>query len=428
MNFNIRTRHSLLAFAVVFGVLGTLIIVWSHAANFSTALEAESGTVSNGAQVITDSAASGGKAVQFGSVSPPPGGGGSGSGVLPIPNPLTGNWTAPAGNYTLPTTAVNVSVTATVNLSAATISGSSGYLFNLKPGANLTVVGGTFSGGMTGLVQDSVPDGSIASVTVNNTHLSGVRTVVFAKTQSGPINVFMNSVVATGLGDGVRATANVVDIEGCILTGGGTPPSGNPAGVHMLDDDAGNVAVPGTYMKVFNSTITEFTSPAGSSGGFPQGDSILGETRVDTADIENNTLGHNSDSGGIDSKMHSVTFKNNTVYSDGDRAISSHYGTLTASGNTIYQVAKSLASGAVAHAYQGSGTLVASNDRLILSSGGYLAQADVVPKPGSGPASTYPRVGHLTLTHITDASGHSITGPTVTSPSGGYTPTITVNP
>ena len=79
---------------------------------------------------------------------------------------------------------------------------------------------------------------------------------------------------------------------------------------------AGNVAVPASYINVSDSTITGFTSQ-----GF-QGDSIIGETRVASALIERNVLGHNTDSGGVDSKIAQAVVTDNTIYSDGDRALS----------------------------------------------------------------------------------------------------------
>jgi hypothetical protein len=340
---------------------------------------------------------------------------------LPVPNPLTRDWTAPAGRFTMPRT-VSVRGTATVDLSAAVVTGTTGYLFDLSAnGANLTIVGGTVRGPITGLVRDSLPDASSATVAVRGTRLYDAHSLVFAPTTGGPISVTLDHVTATGLGDGIRATADAVDVTASTLTGGGLPPSGYPAGIHSLDDDHGNVAVPGSHINVFDSTIIGFTST-----GF-QGDSIIGETRVARADIEGNILGHNSDTGGVDSKMGFAVVRNNTIYSDGDRALAGHYGTLTSSGNTIYQVARTL-NGARGKAYQGSGTLVASDDRVSLGTGAYLAQSVVVLAPASGPAATYPRTGQLSLTHIVDLQGNVIVGPVTTSSSGGETAGLVVNP
>ena len=338
--------------------------------------------------------------------------------TLPIPNPLTSNWTAPAGTFTMPQS-VTVRSTVTVDLTAATITGSDGYLFTLQNGGRLTVVGGRLNGTILGLVLDNVTGGSSGSVTVSNTKLSGVRSVVFDPGPGGPIDVSLNGVTATNLGDGVRAVTNELSVVGCVLTGGGVPPAGSPSGLHSLDDAAGSVAVPASQLEVSHSTITGFVS-----GRF-QGDSIIGETRVASADIENNTLGHNSDSGGIDSKIGHVTFRNNIVYSDGYRGLASHYGTLNASGNTIYQVARGV-NGKVGRAYQATATLNATGDTVVLGTGALLAQATYAAARDSGPVSTYPRVGAITLTDVTDQRGVQLTGPTLITKGAGYLPTIVI--
>lgn len=341
---------------------------------------------------------------------------------LPLPNPLSGDWTAPRGRFTMPRQAVRVTGSATVDLSAATVTGSTGYLFDVSTdGAHLTIVGGQVNGPVYGLVRDSLPDGGSATVDISGTTLHDARSILFAPKAGGPVSVRLDHITATGLGDGIRATANAIDVTSSTLTGGGAPPSGNPAGIHSLDDSAGNVAVPGSHINVSGSTIIGFTST-----GF-QGDSIIGETRVATALIEGNVLGHNSDTGGLDSKIANAVVRDNMIYSDGDRALASHFGTLTSSGNTIYQVL-SAPDGTRGKAYQASGTLVASGDTVVLAVGAYLAQAVVVLTPRSGPPSTYPRVGELTLTHITDADGTVVLGPTTVSASGGRTGQVLVRP
>jgi hypothetical protein len=338
---------------------------------------------------------------------------------LPIPNPLTQNWTAPAGSYAMPKSVI-VKSSVTVDLSAATITGTSNYLFTVQNGGRLTVIGGHVSGSMQGLVLDAVTDAGTGAVTVSGTTLTDVRSVVFAKRQGGPIDVSLSGVHATNLGDGVRAVANALDVRDSVLTGGGVPPAGYPAGVHSLDDNAGNVAVPGSYVNISDSTITGFRSDRF------QGDSILGETRVATADIENNVLGHNSDSGGIDSKIANATFRNNVVYSDGYRGVAGHYGTLRSSGNTIYQAAVT-PGGKVGQAYQATGRLIATGDTVVLSPGALLAYASYTTKRDSGPLSTYPRVGAITLTGVDDQNGTRLTGPTLITSGAGYTPSIVIN-
>lgn len=56
---------SSLIFVVAFAVLGTLIVVLTHASVPTASVESESGTVSGGAQIVTDSRASNSAAVQF---------------------------------------------------------------------------------------------------------------------------------------------------------------------------------------------------------------------------------------------------------------------------------------------------------------------------------------------------------------------------
>lgn len=53
--------------AVIVGLIGTSLLLFSHASTPTTAIEPENGTVSSAASQITDSTASGGKALKFGS-------------------------------------------------------------------------------------------------------------------------------------------------------------------------------------------------------------------------------------------------------------------------------------------------------------------------------------------------------------------------
>lgn len=66
------------AFAAVFGALGIITLIGSHAATPTASLETENGTLSANAVVVHDAAASGGTAVRFGgnglTNTPPPGG------------------------------------------------------------------------------------------------------------------------------------------------------------------------------------------------------------------------------------------------------------------------------------------------------------------------------------------------------------------
>jgi hypothetical protein len=61
------SKANLVVFAVVFASVGGYLIYSSFASGFSASIEAENGSISTPATQITDSSASGGKAVQFGS-------------------------------------------------------------------------------------------------------------------------------------------------------------------------------------------------------------------------------------------------------------------------------------------------------------------------------------------------------------------------
>jgi hypothetical protein len=292
-----------------------------------------------------------------------------------------------------------------VDLHGGTVSVPAGAFRQLKDGMNLTIENGTIIGGGAEVVFDAVPDGGHASVTLSNLTVAGPRALVFAKRQGGPVDITVDHVNASHLGDGIRATADAVLVTSSTLTGGAKPPSGNAAGVHSLDDDAGNVGLPQATVTVLDSTVEGFTG--GSAGGFLEGDAVVGEARVGHLDVERDTLGHVPDAE-VDSKAEQATVKDNVLYSDGDRAISSHRGVLTASGNTITQAP-------VYHAkiYQGSGTLHASGDVVLGldKADQFLAYANSVCCPGSGPAASYPRVGDVEVTDIVDGSGAVLTGP-----------------
>jgi hypothetical protein len=63
----LQNRQALLVAALVFGVIGTYLLANSNALTPTASLEAEDGTVSGSAGVVTSASASGGKAVKFGS-------------------------------------------------------------------------------------------------------------------------------------------------------------------------------------------------------------------------------------------------------------------------------------------------------------------------------------------------------------------------
>ena len=288
------------------------------------------------------------------------------------------------------------------------------------PGGRPDCVGGVISGrdDRTGF-RRSVGNSGSGGVT-SGTQLTNVRSLVFAAAPSAAIDVSLTKVNAVGLGDGMPCHGERARRAELDARGWRSPPMGSPAGIHSFDDPSLHVAVPASHIDVFGSTITGFRSAKF------QGDSIIGETRVASADIENCVLGHNSDSGGLDSKIGVVTFKNNRVYSDGYRAIASHYGTVYSSDNTIIQSAIGGKKQNIGFAYQGSGTLVATDDTVLLSTGAYLAQSQIV-LTGAAALSTYPRVGDLTLNHVVGANGVALSGPKRVSISNGLRSIVVIN-
>jgi hypothetical protein len=71
MKYSLKNKHSLTALLLVcvFIVVGTVLILSSHASTPFASSEAESGTLANGASIISSTDASGGKSVQFGTAS-----------------------------------------------------------------------------------------------------------------------------------------------------------------------------------------------------------------------------------------------------------------------------------------------------------------------------------------------------------------------
>lgn len=72
-------RISLIVVVIIVGCIGTYFISTSRAASFFTSSEVEKGTLSGAATIVTDSTASGGSAVKFGTGSTTGSGGGGGS-------------------------------------------------------------------------------------------------------------------------------------------------------------------------------------------------------------------------------------------------------------------------------------------------------------------------------------------------------------
>ena len=339
---------------------------------------------------------------------------------LADPQPTDPNWTAPPGTYAMPKSVI-VRSAVTVDLSAATITGTSNYLFTLQDGGRLTLVGGRLIGPIQGLVLDAVTDGGTGAVTVSGTTLHDVRSIVLAKSQGGPIDVRLTGVHAEQ--SRRRRT--------CGRERAGGPrqrphrrwraAGGYPAGFTASTTTPATWALPASSLNVSDSTITGFTSSQF------QGDSILGETRVATRRTSRTTCSATTATAAASTRR-SRTRRSATTSSTATAtaAIASHYGTLRSSGNTIYQTALT-AGGKVGQAYQATGRLIATGDTVVLTPGALLAYATYTSQRDSGPLSTYPRVGAITLTGVDDQKGTHLTGPTLITSAPGYTPTIVIN-
>lgn len=340
---------------------------------------------------------------------------------------VTGDVKVAPGSYT-PNSATPLQGNVTVDLrdvNVPTVSG--GSLFKVTPGCQAVIrLGGefdplfqNFDGGLTSIIDATLNDGD-APATVILVRPSGyVRAIHFQKTQGGIANVIVLEPNLT-VGSGLRAVADIMLTVGGRINGGLQQPSASPAGIHSLDDNAGTVAKPGTICGAFGTDLSGYLNTDPTKF---QGDSALAETRVHTFIVSNCKGGGNTDSGMADSKAAHSEVSNCTIDSIGDRAVSSHYGEMVCFKNKIVQQPTS-PSGGQGKAYQGSGKLVARGDTVTLVGAARLAVSNFVASPGSGPASTYPRVGDLAIHGDTDSTGAAVTGPVLASPGQGYTPTV----
>lgn len=305
-----------------------------------------------------------------------------------------------------------------------------GYLFKVTPGCQVVIrLGGEFTpsfqnfdGGLTGIVDATLLDTDAPATVILVKPNGYARSIVYAKTQGGIVNAIVIEPNMT-VGSGLRHVADFMLVFGGSIVGGLAAPSASPAGLHSLDDNAGTVAKPGTICGAFGTTLTGYSAP---NGAFTQGDPSLGECRVHLHITRRCTTGNCGDSGCHDSKAAHSEASENTAHSIGDRAVSQHFGEGVAYGNRITQAAVP-AGGGQGKAYQGSGTLVVRGDVVDLEVGARLAVSNFVASPGSGPLSTYPRVGDLAIHGDVDSTGAPVTGPVLASGGQGYTPKVTAD-
>ncbi len=342
--------------------------------------------------------------------------------ALPIPSPLTASWTAPAGTYSpAPTDTVTSACNpCTVDLSAATITGSgTGYILKPASGANVTLIGGTVSG-MAGLVLGLVGTGGRATVTITGTDTTNVVSGFLYKTNDGGrVDVTMTGVVGSGFGAGVH-TYGSVTASGNTLTGGGNPSTGDPVGFKADDLNTTGTPVPDQTFTVTGNTVTDFTST-----GF-QGDGAGAEETVWRAVVIGNTFGNESDAS-VDTKAQTTLVEGNTFLPNAAgsiRELAAHFGITYSVGNTY-----TVQAGAGIEATAGAGPdpanpiypgAVSNGDTFTIGSGSLIAKAEVACTGSTG--FTGPRTGFVELDHPSWTSGGT---PWATAPQqcGGVPPT-----
>lgn len=181
----------LLAIVMIFGGLGTALLLTSHAATPVTSFQAESGTVSATAAKVTDTTASGNQAVRFGS--------GSSGGTS---KPDATNTGVPAGTSL---TIVNGNVTVTTNGTVIDSEDIRGFL--IIKASNVTVRNSLIEGGVAssngaGIDIQSGTNILIDHVTVNLAHPSALLDGIWGQ------NVTVQySNISKGV-DGMKASDN----------------------------------------------------------------------------------------------------------------------------------------------------------------------------------------------------------------------------
>lgn len=188
---SLKTKNQRVLIAVGVGgvvLIAGIAVILTHASGFFSATEPESGTVASNAKVITDSSASGGKAIQFNApATPPPDGGGGGGGgggtgtcasstanVPDGPDGSGGCWPGPSN--TGPNAAANTmaAYTGSCTINTANVVIDSKVVkcspLNVGSGANGLVIknsyinGGVISNGTaTFTIQDSLLDNAVSN-------------------------------------------------------------------------------------------------------------------------------------------------------------------------------------------------------------------------------------------------------------------------
>lgn len=248
--------------------------------------------------------------------------------VLPIPNPLTSNYVAPAGTFTAPAQ-VNVNASCTVDLSACTINGTgAGFLLKPKAGVALIAKLGIVTN-MQGIVLGLVGAGGRASAQIiGGTTQNVVCLINYKSNDGGRLDGLIRNMNSTGLGVAIR-TYGSAEAYSSTLYGGANPASGDPGAVRGLDLNDTATVVADQKVIVQDCSIMDF------AGG--NSDGVSAEETVAYLEVSRSYLANFSDAA-VDSKANLALVADNTFEgSYGVRITDSHIGRLY-SVNNLYSV------------------------------------------------------------------------------------------
>ncbi len=210
-----KRGSAIVASVVGIGVIGSVLVFSSHAATTTASVEVESGTASSNASTLTDTTASGGKAVKFAAAVSNPTmtncinsphlcgypdatntGVPAGTTLTKVPSQATSgtNWTWNASNLAVYITAPNVTI------SGLDVTGA----IQLKPGANNVTIKNSR---VTSCIAYPIENQGVTGLTVQDTEIA--PGCVQAEACISFDNYTAIRVNCYGGGDGFKANANV---------------------------------------------------------------------------------------------------------------------------------------------------------------------------------------------------------------------------
>jgi hypothetical protein len=347
---------------------------------------------------------------------------------LVLPNPVTSNYTAPAGSY-CPGPQVTVKNAPTIDLRAASITGAgTGYLLKPFTGSAATVLTGNVAN-IAGIALGAVGAGGRASVTISGgTWTNVVSGVLYKTNDGGRLDATLTGVTATGMGAGIR-TYGSVTLDHNRLTGGGNPSSGDPAAGHTLDLNTTGTPVADQTLTATWNVLRGFTTTTF------QGDALVAEETTILASVVANTVGDVSDAD-VDSKAAKTVVSGNRFDgAAGQRQVDAHTGLLYSTGNTYvvpsgaYGVQSTAGWGGPDPQHPARAGLTSAGDTFDLTAGGLVARATVACTGSTG--FTSPRAGVIELIDATwtPAGGTPWIAPATTCATDGlhYVPQVIVS-